>query len=173
MANFDKAFDYTVKNEGGYQHDETDLSRGATKYGITESTLSAWLGHHVSHEDIAGLDIEEAKHIYRVLYWEKFGLDRIKHDGVATALFDMCVNHGVSRAQEIAMHAVGDCGKIIPHKPFLSESINDIYPVPYLHALKDRRDALYVHIVAAHPEQQKFIKGWLARSSRMQTLALS
>lgn len=171
MAKFEDSIDFVLANEGGYQHDETDLSKGATKFGVTEATLIRWLGHHVSHEDVAAIDIDEAKKIYRALYWKPMLLDYCDNQAIATCLFDMAVNQGVEHAIKIGTLAIGDAGGVIPRLPcLLIESANSIKPDAYIKALSARCKHFYDQIVAKHPEQAKFKEGWYTRADKMLSL---
>ena len=92
---FDKAFIYTLKNEGGYSDIPEDKG-GATNWGIIHEELSRWRKRPVSKEDVKNLTQEEAKQIYKAWYWDKLNLDRIKNEKVALALFDRAILNGLT-----------------------------------------------------------------------------
>jgi lysozyme family protein len=53
-----------LAREGGFVNHPADRG-GATKFGITQDTLSAWLGRAASVEDVRALTASEAGAIYR------------------------------------------------------------------------------------------------------------
>ena len=83
---FEKAFKYTMSNEGGYVFDKNDPG-GATKYGISQKAYPTL--------NIKALTVEEAKKIYYCDYWLKGKIDKINDEIVATQLFDFAVNLGI------------------------------------------------------------------------------
>lgn len=174
MSDFNKSLDYTFANEGGFSNVKEDRG-GATKYGITIAELSRWRKRPVSVSEVQNLGVQEAKAIYRAKYWDPLDLDFIKHDGIATCLFDIGVVRGISippkYAQEICNilghHLVVD-GHIGPKT---IKALNSVDPRAFVRAFAKRAEQGFLAIIAARPSQIKFKKGWLNRARRLVTLA--
>lgn len=95
-ASFDRSLAEVLLHEGGFVNHPADPG-GATKYGITRTTLSRFRGRPVSVEDVRGLTREEAGTIYRRRYWDAVRGDELPA-GLDLALFDFAVNSGPDRA---------------------------------------------------------------------------
>lgn len=114
MANFDLAVQKTLKFEGGYTDNEFDPG-GSTKYGITLKVLQE-LGKDfdsdgdTDKEDVKLLPLQEAKDIYKTLYWNG---DLINSQNIAEKNFDMGVNMGVITAAKYLQQACVACGNIL------------------------------------------------------------
>jgi lysozyme family protein len=100
MSNFDCIFTIVVGHEGGFTANPADpgnwtggvIGAGAcrgTRYGISAASYPDL--------DIANLELEKAKTLYRRDYWEQIGGDRLP-PALALLVFDAAVNNGVSRA---------------------------------------------------------------------------
>ena len=93
MADFNKAFEKILTFEGGYVNDKSD-SGGETKYGISKKAFP--------NVDIKNLTLNEAKEIYKKVYWDKIKGDKIKSQHIAELIFDTAVNMGTSFAIKTA-----------------------------------------------------------------------
>lgn len=116
MADFLKAIDKLLFNEGGYVNDSDDrggetykgISRKYHKddamwdkidsykkqYGVGTRAFKNALN---KDEDIAN----NVRDIYKKEYWDKLGLDDVKHQNVAEELFDDAVNRGVGAVSKL------------------------------------------------------------------------
>jgi lysozyme family protein len=112
--NFDACLRFTLKFEGGYVNNPKDPG-GPTNLGVTQATLSAFLGHAASIADVKALTPKAVAPIYRQRFW-----DTVKGDllpvGVDLAVFDFGVNSGPFRAAIGLQRALGvaDDGDIGP-----------------------------------------------------------
>lgn len=104
-ANFKPALQLLWQLEGGYANDRLDPG-GATKFGITAATLSAWRGQPVSIADVSRLTRREAQAIYRARFWVSVQADQLPA-GVDAAVFDFAVNSGPARAARRLQELVG------------------------------------------------------------------
>ena len=95
-ALFNIALKVTAEFEGGYS-DHPDDPGGATNLGITIGTLSNYLGREATVDEVKDLTKDEAKKIYKKLYWEAAHCDLMSLP-VAICVFDAAVNSGPSRA---------------------------------------------------------------------------
>ena len=101
---FDEAFAEIIGVEGGYSDHPSDPG-GATKYGITRAVLRRWRGAPVSKQDVAELDLSEAREIYRDWYWDKINAENLP-SAVAVLIFDAAVNSGVKQAARFLQRAI-------------------------------------------------------------------
>ena len=86
--NFDKAYEFTKKWEGGYVNNPNDPG-GETKFGISKRAYPKL--------NIKDLTEDDARGIYKRDYWDFFNLDAIADWRFCTAVFDTAVNCGVAR----------------------------------------------------------------------------
>lgn len=151
MADFNTAVDELLLQEGGYVNDPTDHG-GETKYGISKKSFP--------HVDIASLTVEEAKNIYRQVYWRFEGVDSQE---VANKLLSMTVQFGTSRAVRLLQDIlrVSNDGKFGPRT---LAATNSMWPSMLLQELRIACAIRYAEIVAHDTSQLKFIKGWMRRA---------
>src|ERR1043165_9591758 len=71
---------------------------GATKYGITQITLSEFLGRGVSYPEVENLTKDLAKDIYLQLYIVRPKYNLITDMNLKELVVDCAVNHGVNQA---------------------------------------------------------------------------
>lgn len=131
-----------LQREGGFVQDPSDRG-GATKYGITLRTLSAWRQEEATVEDVKNLTIPEAKEIYRERYVAPF--EGEVGEDLLPQVVDIAVLHGVGRARQW-VRRLRAAGRL---------TNGDL--------LKVRMDFI-ADIVKHDPEQRKFLKGWLRRA---------
>lgn len=93
---FDEAFDRLISHEGGYVYDPNDPG-GETKFGISKRSYPQL--------NIANLDLETAKAIYRKDFWGPLGEDA--HPAIRYAAFDFAVNSGIPTALRKLQAAIG------------------------------------------------------------------
>ena len=131
LTGFDAAIKFVLEREGGatVTNDPADPG-GLTKYGISQRAHPGL--------DIQNLTEEQAKAIYRKVYWEDSGCDRLQWPMNLIQL-DTATNMGVGRA-----------------KQFLAQTQD---PEDYLWLRLD----WYRQIVRNRPASGKFLPGWLLR----------
>lgn len=93
---FDRCHAVTAVWEGGWSDNKKDRG-GKTMYGITQATLSAWLGRPASVAEIRGLTKQTALAIYRKNYWDRVSGDELPA-GIDLVVYDWGVNSGPKRA---------------------------------------------------------------------------
>lgn len=96
MGNFERCQAITEAWEGGWSDHARDPG-GKTMYGITQATLSAWLGRPATATEIRNLSKEQARQIYRKNYWDRVAGDELP-SGVDLCIYDFGVNSGPQRA---------------------------------------------------------------------------
>ena len=95
--NFDIAFAKLIGHEGGYVHDRRDPG-GETKFGISKRSYPAL--------DIADLNVDDAKAIYKRDFWARAQCDRL-HPDLAFQVFDGAVNSGIGNSIRWLQEAAG------------------------------------------------------------------
>ena len=95
--NFDFCLETVLKLEGGFVDNPRDPG-GATNWGLTRYTISAFEHEPVSVYAVRNFPREKAGEIYRALYWDAVDGDHLP-DGEDLMLFDIAVNSGVGRAE--------------------------------------------------------------------------
>ena len=96
-AEFERAFDWVVGEEGGYVDDANDPG-GETRFGISK--------HAYPDEDIPNMTLTRAQALYQRDYWAKLGGDELPV-GIGLVLFDWAVNSGVGTAVKALQKLVG------------------------------------------------------------------
>ena len=153
------------EREGLFSNVKEDKG-GATKFGVTRSTLSFYLGREATVEDVRGLTAEVATAIYRTLYFDNHRIGLLP-DEIEEQVFDFGVNSGPG----VAIGALQEClsltndGKIGPKtvaaaivacKPDGGRVLNL--------KLAKWRVMMLARIVRRDPSQVIFLGGWLKRA---------
>lgn len=163
---FDGAVALVLDLEGGYVEDPRDPG-GATKFGITRTTLGTARGRPVAVADVKALTRAEAAAIYRRLYWTAVEADRLPA-GLDLAVFDYAVNSGPSRALRSLQAALGAPvdGRFgdVTAAAALAAS-----PTDAIRALSRIRLAF----LRSLPTWPAFGRGWMARVERVERAALA
>lgn len=116
MADFLKAIDKLLFNEGGYVNDPDDRG-GETYKGISrkyhkddamwdkiDSYKKQYGAGTKAFKNAIDKDEEitnNVRNIYKKEYWDKLGLDDVKRQNVAEELFDDAVNRGVGAVAKL------------------------------------------------------------------------
>lgn len=136
--NFTDCVNRVLKDEGGYSNDPAD-SGGATNFGITQKEVK---------QDVRTLTVDDAKSIYRNKYWNALNCDSLS-PGVDYTVFDYGVNSGLGR----------------PRKAL--QQFKDKTGVDLITAINNERTAFLRALASTRTKDQKFLKGWLNRVSRV------
>ena len=139
---FEKALNFIFPHEGGYVNHPSDRG-GPTNMGVTQRTLSAYLGRPASIDDVKNLDRATARDIYKTMYWDKIGGDNLDPK-TAMLAFDTAVGSGVGKAKQM-LAKYGD------------------NPDAFLSAKKQ----WLKDIVASDPSQKVFDPGWQRRMNNL------
>jgi lysozyme family protein len=65
-----------MQKEGGYVHHKADRG-GPTNMGVTQKTLSTYLGRPASVEDVKNVNRDTARDIFHTMYWQPMGADKL------------------------------------------------------------------------------------------------
>lgn len=177
---FTQILEKTLAFEGGWSNHPHDKG-GATQYGVTQSTLDAYLAQeHQSGSNtdenfpqhVSELTEEDAAHIYKEIFFNKPQIALLP-DALQPVIFDMAVNHGPKRAIKILQHVLnasnlvsieadGICG------PTTARAAHRCYQdigVLLVDAICDERIHFYQRIIAHDHTQQVFQRGWQRRAN--------
>lgn len=163
------ALDWVLRDEGKTYTNAPHDRGGPTKFGITLKTLSEWHKFEVTASDVEILTEEEARLIYKELYWDAMHLDTISSTEVATAIFDFGVNAGTTHAIKFAQEICGvkEDGVM---GPLTSLSVNQMKPASFVGMFCNRLYKYYKAIVDAHPDQKANLNGWMNRVERLRKI---
>jgi lysozyme family protein len=163
-----------LKHEGGYVNHPNDKG-GPTNYGITQDTLSRWLGRPASIEDVKNLTKEEAREIYETRYLTGPRIHTLP-DPPQTLVLDMAVNHGPRTAIKMVQRVVnmadvhGEGGPIDvdgivgPQTRRAVKTTQEKMGNYFQNAIVEERIGFFKRIVARNPSQEVFLRGWLNRA---------
>jgi lysozyme family protein len=101
-----KIIDEIIRREGGFVNHVADRG-GATNYGITIGTLSAWRGKQVTVNDVRNLTLAEAKKIYEHQYIIQPNFHRIENAFLREVVVDAGVHSGTRTSARWLQRAVG------------------------------------------------------------------
>lgn len=157
-----------LKWEGTKFTDDPRDNGGATKFGITQNTLSTFLGRSASKDEVKNLTLEKAGEIYRKKYWNTIQGDKLP-EGVALMMFDGSVNHGTKIMVEflqriLKINVDGDFGnKTLEAVNNFENYFNLVLSLSNL-----RRDRY-----KNHEDFDRFGKGWINRLNDITNKSLS
>lgn len=175
MADFEPALQIILKHEGGWVNDPNDRG-GETNFGIStliierEGITNAELGLPEGREPgwMKNMSVNAAIHIYKKLFWDRFGYGKINDQTVATKVCDCAVNCGPTQAHKLAQRAATFCGQPATDDgqlgPKSFAAINACVPYEFLVAMKDQMERYYEAIIKARPANEKFRKNWMKRA---------
>lgn len=150
-----------IDAEGGYV-DHPDDRGGATKYGITQRTLSNFLGRPASMSDVSNLSRDVAYQIYLQQYVMPFRW--ITSARLRYFVINSAVQHGVPRAirlLQMAANTVAD-GEIGP----ITRAKVEAEPINTLLNMISHRAQFYAEILQRDKSQRVFAAGWLHRIAK-------
>jgi len=169
----DTLIDDVLRREGGYVDHPVDRG-GPTNYGITQATLSNWLGRPASIYDVTTMSEETARAIYRLNYFVKPGYDAIADAPLQALMFDFAVNSGpaaATKALQVALQKMG----LYPDTadgvigPQTRQALRGVANWPELYfRVKCERYELYLRFIGRDPSQAVFATGWANRMDEFQ-----
>ena len=121
IGHFSIALEFVACWEGIFSDDARDPG-GATKYGITQATLSNFRGYSASKQEVRDLTREEAEKIYRKNYWDACRCDDLPA-GIDLLVFDCAVNQGTKRAAKFLQQAANVAADGVIGRPDLARCV--------------------------------------------------
>lgn len=163
----EKLIENIIKVEGGFVNDPSD-SGGATRYGITIATLSAWRECEVTVDDVKKLTKDEAMDIYRAEYYFKPSIDSLPM-ALQGHVLDCCINMGARGGVKLLQQAINALGGSIKVDgiigPVTREQCAQCDHKQLTNTLVDHRIKFYEELAARRPKDRRFLKGWLLRAN--------
>jgi lysozyme family protein len=162
-----------LKYEGGFVNDPKDHG-GATNMGVT---LATWrqVGYDkdgdgdIDADDIKLLSANDAVSVLKLNYWNRWKADQINNQSIAEILVDWVWGSGkwgIVIPQRILK--VPDDGIVGNATLFAVNSANQ----RGLHeAIFQARGRFILDLVKNHPEQKKFLDGWMNRLNNFKFIA--
>lgn len=170
VENWEKSFAEVLKSEGGYVNDPHDHG-GETNLGVTKAAWAEYMGRPIADGEMKALTPDIVKPFYKIRYWDKCKCDSLSA-GVDYMVFDLAVNGGVGRGAKMLQTVVGvnADGAIGPATLAALAALKDD-PKVLIGKMSQYKESFYKAIVAAKPDQAKFLKGWLNRIQSVQKTA--
>lgn len=170
--------DHILRVEGPQYTNHPSDAGGPTKYGITQATLSRFLGRPASIQDVQGITEGLARTIYFKLYVDDPDFDLIPTAKLALELIDSGVNVGTGRASTWLQRALnmlnnrgrdyadlvvdGDIGPrtIQALDAFVRKRGAVNAEKVLLRMVDSMQGAHYIALAEARQTQEDFIYGW-------------
>lgn len=159
---------YIYGDEGGFVVDRG----GPTNLGVTQKTLSEYLGRPATVAEVKALTRQSAAPIYRKLFWLPAKCDLVGQfaPGADLMHFDAAVNQGVGGSIEILQRALGieDDGAFGPMTVMALKGFAHTHgPGALIPALEKARAASYREDAGFDVDGN----GWLARDAKVAAIA--
>ena len=185
MADFSQIVAKTFNFEGGYQADKDDSANWTrdaknnkvaligTNHGISAVTLQTYLGRYPTVAEMKALTVEDAKKIYKKLFWDKIYGDDIKSQSVAHIIFDAFIASGYNGLLRVRLAINKVSGSKVVNeaaKAFNTDVvkiINNLNPEKLFETIKQGEIEQRKRLVKQKPELQKFLNGWLNRLNQI------
>lgn len=173
MAEFKKAFELVIANEGGYGNDPDDPG-GETYKGVARKIFSKWDGwtkiDQLKRQSgfPANLDKDQELQLliedfYRVNFWDKMNGDIIASQNMAESIFDFGVNAGVGTSATLVQLVIEIAPDAVLGKETVAK-LNVFDPDHFLAAFTVAKIARYVSICKKRPTSRKYFYGWVLRA---------
>ncbi len=170
-ADYSPAFDKILDKEGRFQADEEDSGNYCdgkligTKYGIAAITYKQYYKKCPTQEQMKALTVEQARVIWKTLFWDIIRGDEIKNDSIAELILDS-VGGGASGFLHTRQAINKAYGKSVVAEN--SKSPITAAEVSLVNKLDAKKyfDVLYnirLKYFETHPLKWKYGKGWFKR----------
>jgi lysozyme family protein len=157
-----------IQREGGYVNHPSD-NGGPTNWGITQGALAQWRGRPVTAWEVQALSQDEARLIYRKIYFYGPGCDAIADPDLQELIFDYGINSGPGQAAKslqtalkaMGLYAGGIDGGV---GPLTRSAIAACRNIPELYyRVKCERYELFLRFIGHDHRQADFATGWANR----------
>ena len=176
---FDIAYRFVRGVEGKYSNDKDDRG-GETQYGIsTPAFIDAKKKGLIpeSYQSVKDLTPDDAKRIYKSMYWDAIQGDKIAEidPRLAIAIFDFYVNSKGYAVKELQKIINTNTDGVIGSETleFIKQYINKYGKDKLLEEFLNTREQYYQSLVKKYPKQGKFLQGWLNRIERLKNFLYS
>lgn len=165
MANYIQIVPFIKKWEGEYGNDPDDAG-GETRMGITYKTWTSVFGD--THDRFMAMSDADWGTVFKKLFWDPMHGDEINSQIIAEIMVDWMWCSGktspAKRLQTVLVQnfkcAIGIDGALGRQTV---QAINSVDEKALLKLIVDQRFDFLNDIVAARPQNQKFLKGWQNR----------
>lgn len=154
-ADFDACLAVVLGYEGGFSDNPADAG-APTNLGVTLATLSDWLGHPATVDQVKALTPADVAPLYRSRYWLASGCDGLP-SGVDLMVFDGAVNMGPGTSVRLLQAAVG--AAVDGHAGPLTLALATSAGASAIQAIANLREARYRGL----SNFNTFGAGWLRR----------
>lgn len=172
MADFKRALDWVLVNEGTAYVNDPDDPGGPTRYGITQRTLGMYRRHPVTAKDVRDIDMGTVSHIYSA-YWDAILGDTMGLQGMATLVLDAAILIGTARCIRMLRSVMAERLS----GPALQNTVTMIAAATDYRMDPNHRRSLELDFVLAYqahlidraltrPGLAKFLPGWMRRVER-------
>ncbi len=167
MADFGKAFEDMIRDEGGYVLHEVAGDRGGMTYaGIARNFNPSWPGWE-SLDRGGTPPTSMVREWYHASYWLPISGDHIIHQAIASSIFNFAVNSSAPQRPAVAIKLAQLVVGATPDGVFGARTlaaINDADPDKFVMAYALAKIARYRDIVTRNKSQSKFLLGWINRT---------
>ncbi|WP_426667083.1 glycoside hydrolase family 108 protein [Mucilaginibacter sp. McL0603] len=174
MANFNSAYDLTMKAEGGYSNNPADTG-GETFKGVSRKNNPGWSGWAIidaikatnppslnaalnQNNDL----LQKIMTFYQVNYWDVNHTSDINDQQMANQVFDTAVNCGTGTAAKFLQEAAGVTVDRMIGSLTLA-AVNAADPKTLYNQFIGFRKQYYLDIIARSPSQAQFQHSWFSR----------
>ena len=171
MANFDLYFPIEIQLEGDKFEQVLGDNGGCTKFGLTLDDVKEY--HiDINHDgvfdckDVEAIDRPLGGKILKALYWDFFKADQIPEQSLASYIVDSGLNQGRVLIVKYLQAILGvDIDGHFGPQTFstLLQHISKDGGIDEYNALHQKRLDRYNAIINSHPDQAKFLHGWMNR----------
>lgn len=171
-ANFDRALNFVLIDEGGNDDDPADRG-GRTSRGITQREYDGWCdSHNAPRGDVWRASDPTIKAIYFVQYWSPW-CDRLPN-AIDYLYFDSAVLSGSHQATLFLQRALQDDQIVIDGRLGVATvaAANRVKPEDmeaFIDRFCEEHLQFYDKIVEERPSQQRFYNGWRSRVEHTRT----
>ena len=168
MADFEIAVKKVFKIEGvSFEDPQTGE---ISKYGVSLALIKGLAdaerdpyGIEPTADGIRGMSKQQAKKVYRGVFWDEMKLDGVKEQEVADKIMDAGVNMGPQIPVRIAQRVAGaEVDGIVGPKTL--KAINKMKGKEFLVAYRQGLEDRYRGLAANKLVLKKYLDGWIARA---------
>lgn len=187
MADYLKAYNITMRHEGGYSDDNDDAG-GETYKGISRRYHPTWRGWEIIDgyrvQSNFPKNLKESSELnpmvadfYKEHYWDRFLGDEIKNQDIAEEMFDTGINMGISRGVKFLQQGLNYLNRNEEMFPDLVEDGKignntlkalDMYlkedsSIHLMKIMNILQGMHYLDYMSDSPTQEKYARGWFKR----------